>query len=640
MATRRSRFAAVAVVALAASAWAAPAHAATGYYVDCSHSSNGDGSAASPWNTLASVNSKTFSPGEQILFARGSRCVGTLSPKGSGVAGSVNTVSAYGTGSLPVIDGNGAADTVLLSNQQYWEIRNLDVTNAASPGSARRGVRVTAQDSGVLSHIVLSGLTIHDILGNDVKDTGGSAGILVEVTGHARATHFDSVTISGNTLTNVDREGIYTTSSWRGDTAPNVTSPHTNVTISGNALTHLGGDGIVVTEATGTLVDHNTVAGFNTTSAGYNAGIWPYDADHTTIQYNDVSGGHGHLDSMGYDVDDYTDTTTIQYNYSHDNDGGFLLLCGTSAGHVRNATVRYNISQNDSYRGVEDCSAGIQSAAVYNNTIYVKPGAGMALIRENNDANTRHVQFTNNVVLNAGSTSDATFTLATATGYVLTDNVFRNTTSTPGIGTQTTDPLLSAPGTATGIGSAANGYRLCSGSPALASGIAVTANGGYDFFGNAIPAGSPNRGAYAGPGLPSCLAPNLLPGGDFESGSLSGWATHGASVVTDSAAYSGTHDLRLTATGSGYATTEYTVSGLAPTTTYVYSGWVRTNGSPTSLGVKNYGGTQVSTSSATTGWTQLTAVFTTGVTNTKATVFCYLPAAGTSSCDGLTVRKQ
>jgi len=272
--------------------------------------------------------------------------------------------------------------------------------------------------------------------------------------------------------------------------------------------------------------------------------------------------------------------------------------------------------------------------------VYVKPGAGMVVIRENNDSNTRHVQFTDNVVYNAGSSSDATFSLASATGYVLTDNVFRGTATAPGTGTQTSDPLLSAPGTATGIGAAANGYRLCSGSAALASGVSVAGNGGFDFYGNAIPAGAPNRGAYAGSGLSGCLGPNLLPGGDFESGSLSGWATHGASAVTDSTAYSGTHDLRLSATGGGYATAEYTVTGLSPNTTYLYSGWVRTNGSATYLGVKNYGGAQVAPSTTASVWTQLTAAFTTGSANTKATVFCYLPTAGTSSCDALTVRKQ
>jgi hypothetical protein len=60
----------------------------------------------------------------------------------------------------------------------------------------------------------------------------------------------------------------------------------------------------------------------------------------------------------------------------------------------------------------------------------------------------------------------------------------------------------------------------------------------------------------------------------------------------------------------------------------------------TYLGVKNYGGVQIAPSSTGSGRTQLTAVFTTGASSTKATVFCYLPTAGTSSCDALTVRKK
>ena len=71
------------------------------FYVDCSALTNGSGTQASPWNNLATVNGTTFAAGDQILFKRGTTCVGQLWPKGSGASGNPITVSAYGTGARP-----------------------------------------------------------------------------------------------------------------------------------------------------------------------------------------------------------------------------------------------------------------------------------------------------------------------------------------------------------------------------------------------------------------------------------------------------------------------------------------------------------------------------------------------------------
>lgn len=132
---------------------------------------------------------------------------------------------------------------------------------------------------------------------------------------------------------------------------------------------------------------------------------------------------------------------------------------------------------------------------------------------------------------------------------------------------------------------------------------------------------------------------NLLPAGNFESGNLSGWTAHNATIVSDAAAHSPTHDLQLKSPASDYATMEYTVTGLSPNTSYTFSGWVRADsGSSVSFGVKNYGGTQVTAHSTATGWTPESDQFTTGASNTSATVFCYLPSASaTGTCDDLTL---
>ncbi|MEV4558108.1 RICIN domain-containing protein [Kitasatospora sp. NPDC049285] len=132
---------------------------------------------------------------------------------------------------------------------------------------------------------------------------------------------------------------------------------------------------------------------------------------------------------------------------------------------------------------------------------------------------------------------------------------------------------------------------------------------------------------------------DLLPAGNLESGDLAGWSVHNAAVVTDAAAHSPGHDLRLQSGAGDYATMEYTVTGLAPNTTYTYAGWVRADsGNTTSFGVKNYGGAQLTAHTAATGWTAQSETFTTGPSSTSATVFCYLPySSATSTCDDLSL---
>src|SRR5438876_3972085 len=42
--------------------------AGTTYYVNCAAATDGNGTSTSPWNNLTTVNSKTFAPGDSLLF--------------------------------------------------------------------------------------------------------------------------------------------------------------------------------------------------------------------------------------------------------------------------------------------------------------------------------------------------------------------------------------------------------------------------------------------------------------------------------------------------------------------------------------------------------------------------------------------
>lgn len=185
----------------------APLAAAT-YYVDSvgGNDTNAGTSSAAPWQTLAKVNSvAAFSPGDSILFKRGASWSGQLWPKGSGTSGAVITIDAYGSGALPLIQGGGATfSAVLLQNQEYWEIKNLEVTNYNATAGLRVGVYVVATDVGVIRHIHLVGLEVHDV--NGTGSTNG--GIYVNVTGTTTPTYYDGILIDGCYVHHCTQRGI------------------------------------------------------------------------------------------------------------------------------------------------------------------------------------------------------------------------------------------------------------------------------------------------------------------------------------------------------------------------------------------------------------------------------------------------
>jgi hypothetical protein len=135
--------------------------------------------------------------------------------------------------------------------------------------------------------------------------------------------------------------------------------PHLEVVIRGNLIEQVPGDGIVVTGSDGALIEGNLLRDFpDILPVGdAAAGIWPWSSDNTVVQFNEVSGHKAKWDGQGYDSDWNSIGTIIQNNYSHDNYGGFLLVCNNGAkyGQDRNigtkgSIIRNNVSFNDGIR--------------------------------------------------------------------------------------------------------------------------------------------------------------------------------------------------------------------------------------------------------------------------------------------------
>lgn len=362
------------------------------FYIDSieGNDTNSGESETNAWKTLEQLRKNTLIAGDRVLLKRGSRFVGedaALTFKGSGLEDAPILISSYGEGELPLLEAQGKIESVIkLYNQEYITIENLEITNLDPNFSTSfelnsnnnrskilRGVHVIAEDYGVVHDIVLRNMYLHDINGN--LNSKWNGGIFFDVYGTTVPTKYDGILIENNYLERVDRSGIKLVgSTWANQNLKNNKNiplnwyPSTNVVVRGNRIEKAGGDSITVRDTDGALIEYNISADARYQDTGYNAGIWPFQASNTVIQYNESFRTHGVQDGQGLDLDHVSNNSVMQYNYSHDNEGGFMLIMNWYE--QTSPTVRYNISQNDKDKIFELARGGAQGTAIYNNTIF------------------------------------------------------------------------------------------------------------------------------------------------------------------------------------------------------------------------------------------------------------------------------
>lgn len=590
------------IVTMVAIVVGTPATAAAGttYYVDAvagSDSASGTSSAAA-WKTLAKVNATTFQPGDSILFHTDQTWAGQLAPKGSGsaTAGPI-TIASYGGGSRPRIDAGGLAGSnsctgaaaLLFTNQQYWTIDGLEIVNDSGTdnlsGKVRAGICMT-NGSGNKSGITITNNYIHDVNGCFTctgYDGHLNGGIIVVATNSLLAGgDYDDVYIADNTIENVGRVGIVVADRSTG-------SLSTRVTIRNNTVRNVDGDGIIVWGAEGSLIEHNVVgnSGLKTVEGAGNpesAGIWWAYTDHTTVQFNEVygTGTHG-FGGQGYDIDIYASNSKIQYNYSHDNEGGFLLLMGLGS---KDAIVRYNLSVNDAFpgtsgEGIITTSFGVTDRIdIQNNTFYVPPDSPawiMACTGQGDDCNdfsTEDWRFRNNIVVNHGT---GNYDYIQPSGAAFQNNLYygNHPLSGPEVpngpqelgepaepGKLTADPQLVAPG-----GTSPADYQIHAISPAIGAGALQSQNGGVDYFGRVLSSTSaPSIGFHEGADF---AGPPTLEDGANDFLALAR-ATDNVNLDTATPSYFGGDTSRFTKSGSSPGSITWLLDGMQSFEAAVY----------------------------------------------------------------------
>ncbi len=493
------------------------------WYVDCSVGKAGTGSRSSPLSGTQAASSVALHAGDSMLFRRGTVCRGTLTPKGGGTPGSPITIGMYGssTAALPRIDGAGSSAAIVIADQSYVTVQDLEITDTGNPTMPHRGVYFTSENQPVTG-ITLQNLVIHDVNGPSSthgKNSGGIVGWALTRTGR-----FSNVLIADNVIHDVSRQGITVVGTTAGSRPPSTKTwkrGTTGLVIEGNTVQRVQGDGVLVLGTVGTLIDHNVVSQGNLAGYDYSnakkrdcaAGIWAWNANATVIQYNEVSNMHfgpstvpGALngcDGEAFDVDYNQDGTIVQYNYSHNNDGGFLLLCaadGSRTTRPHHADVRYNLSVDDnSTFDVALCTTQTNPAVnnltgvrVFANTIVAPTPRVTSELDESSAANFypyyAGLLFDDNIV-------DATAAGAGSHPFACGNNCSHNlfygrpspSTATASVAAnpQFTNPSQRGSGMAE-----ASAFTLQAGSPAIGAGIEVPPGvpqpTTQDFFGNAV----------------------------------------------------------------------------------------------------------------------------------------------------------
>lgn len=440
------------------------------------------------------------------------------------------------------------SSSILLYDSEYIEVQNLEIVNQSSEIDTeynavdmmdRTGVAAVAQDAGTVDHIHLKNLNIHDVTGNvydkhmnnggiyftvymphDAQTEDKADGTKNFVSSKTGVSRFNDVLIEDCSVINTNRWGIAVgyTALW-GKFAGNmeITDEEiakygsTNVVIQNNYVKDAGGDSITLMYCDKPLVQYNVSDGAarQMHSGDYGpqgetqrfaAGIWPWKCKDAVFQYNEafdtknVNNENG--DGQAWDAD-WSDGTIYQYNYSHHNGGGCLMVCLNEA---YRTTFRYNISQND-MRSVLD-TFGSPKAHIYNNVFYVAENVPIYRDRSGGEA-----LLENNIFYYSGETP-RTENWTVGNNKTYSNNLYYNYENVPadaaGVnvakGTQIFEDAGNAPDAPSASGqvrehedpeavSVFDGYMLAENSPAIGAGKVIADANGYDpstvdFFGN------------------------------------------------------------------------------------------------------------------------------------------------------------
>ena len=523
------------------------------YYVDSNagNDANSGTSESEPWRSLDKVTATTFQPGDKILLKSGSVWNGEwLWPKGSGVEGAPIIIDKYGGDAKPIINGMGIdrglnrSGAVHLRNQEYWEIRNLEVTNDddfsvdidlargqgdnswSSKDKTRNGILLIVDgdeleegEDGIMDHIYIENCYIHDVDGpNDWNDTF-TGGIIFNVVGSKLrpSTTYRDIRIAYNTIRKVDLLGITgfvgtTKSDYQDEIGPNDLWMR-DVYIGHNYMEDIAQGGIDLCDAKDAVVEYNVIDGFLKRYPTFRptVALYPWKSENAVFQYNEVYNGPStNADGSPYDMDSGLKDVVYQFNYSHNNPCGWMLYMGKND----NDIIRYNISDDGGDFIIKYFLTPCSTPTYFVNNVIMYDGAKTKFMHR--DPFKSKTYFYNNVFYNKNTSVTTTWHDNSKYLGNMGDIEFYNNCfyEASGIHSQyepydpykvTANPQMVNPGMAPqkndkGILSGAtiwDGYKITENSPLVDAGVYIPQMGQYDFYGTQLYYGeSPDIGVH------------------------------------------------------------------------------------------------------------------------------------------------
>ena len=331
-------------------------------------------SPLTPFKTIDKLNTLLFNPGDSILFKSGEEFKGMFWVKGSGNQQNPIFLGSYGGSTKPILNGDGYQSCILIYNDDGIVIKNLQLNNENShldslgnvkqligfSGAAntwgsgknvRFGIKVVT-DTDSLNYFVMDSLEIHHVFPTPSLSSNIHKGYGIKFETQSDTANNDYNLISNVNISNcfIHHTGHY--GIWIKSIGLNNLDgfKNSNITIENTLFEHTGGSGFVPNKSIDVLVEscvfNHTGSSDDSRMWERGSGMWPFDCKNVIAQHNYFMNAHGPADSYGAHIDYGNENVVFQYNYSYNNEGGFVEILGDNI----NCGYRYNISVNDGYR--------------------------------------------------------------------------------------------------------------------------------------------------------------------------------------------------------------------------------------------------------------------------------------------------
>ena len=532
---------------------------ASTYFVSNSlgNDTNSGLSSQTPIKSISRLNTFNFFPGDSILFKSGDTFLGMFWLKGSGNSSHPIVVDTYGGLDKASINGDGYQSCILLFNNEFISINNLDIFNEnshldslgnikllagfsgasntwGSGKNVRFGIKIVATSKS-LTGFSFNNLKIHDIYPSPVLSQNIHKGYGIKIESQSDTLSFLYNRISDLKIYNCDisKTGHY--GIWVKSLGLNGIDSvkNSNINILECNFEDTGGSGFVPNKSKNILVQNSS---FNHSGSSIDprmwkrgSGLWTFDCKDVIVQHNYFMNAHGPQDSYGAHIDYGNENVVFQYNYSYNNEGGFAEILGDNI----NCGYRYNISVNDGYRLDPNnsswdkkgkifwisnfCGSGPRcpnvGSFIYNNTIFVNDSLNPEIYFWPNIGD---VHLYNNLIY-VGSYGNQIPTLIQNTSNILniSHNIFYDSSRLDLDSDLMNNAIFENPQLVNSFNQGVNNplfYKIQNSSIAIGNGKLISGsndstnylnnNGGKDYFGNLVSNSLlPNIGAYSGESL-------------------------------------------------------------------------------------------------------------------------------------------